>query len=97
MPHEVTIRSGLEGRKPPLTVGELQALTRKSRPWVYRAMKAGLIRYIMIGDTRYIPPEEADRIEREGVGSLRPVDAPPARPRFRFPNKHADPNSEVAA
>jgi hypothetical protein len=96
MPHEVKIRSGLDGRRSPLTVAELQALTRKSRPWVYRAMKAGLIRYITIGDTRYIPPEEADRIEREGVGSLRPDSAPPAKPRFRFPNKRADPNSEAA-
>jgi hypothetical protein len=56
---------------------ELQALVRKSRPWVYKAMKAGLIRYVMVGDTRCIPPEEADRIAREGVGSLRPTNKPP--------------------
>jgi hypothetical protein len=86
MSNEVKFRSGLEGRKLPLTVAELQALTRKSRPWVYKAMKAGLIRYITIGDTRQIPPDEADRIEREGVGSLRPADAPP-RGRHRFPKR----------
>jgi hypothetical protein len=68
-------------------VSEVQILTGKSKPWVYEAMKAGLIRYVMIGDTRVVPPEEADRIEREGVGSLRPVDAPPPTPRRRFPLK----------
>jgi hypothetical protein len=46
-------------------------------------MKAGLIRYVIIGDTRIIPPEEADRIAREGVGSLRPAD----KASGRFPNK----------
>jgi hypothetical protein len=94
-PNKVTPRSGLEGRRPSLSVGELQAFTRKSRAWVYKAMQLGLIRFVMDGQTRRIPPEEADRIQQEGVGSLRPVDAPPARPRFRFPNKRAD--SEVAA
>jgi hypothetical protein len=83
MSNEVTIQSGLDGRRAPLTVTELQALVRKSRPWVYKAMKAGLIRYVMIGDTRAIPPEEADRIAREGVGSLRPADRAPRR----FPNE----------
>jgi hypothetical protein len=89
MSNEVKNWSGLKGRRPPLTLVELQALVRKSRPWVYKAMKAGLIRYIMIGDTRAIPPEEADRIEREGIASLRPPDIPPPKPRARFPRKKA--------
>jgi hypothetical protein len=76
-------------------VAEVQILTGKSKPWVYRAMKLGLIRYVMIGDTRVVPPEEADRIEREGVGSLRPVDAPPHR-RRRFPRKRDESNPEAA-
>jgi hypothetical protein len=53
-------------------------------------MAAGLIKFIWIGDQRYIPPEEADRIEREGVGSLRSADAPPPKPRARFPRKRAE-------
>jgi hypothetical protein len=89
------ISSGLSGRRPPLTVPELQALIRKSRPWVYKAMAADLIRYIYIGDTRYIPAEEADRIEQEGVGSLRPPDAPP-HGRYRFPRKNEEANPEAA-
>ena len=87
MPTEVKLRSGLEGRRPPVSMNELPALTRKGRAWNYRAMAAGLIRYIWIGDQRYVPSEEADRIEREGVGSLRPTDAPPPKPRARFPRK----------
>ncbi len=84
------ISSGLEGRRPPLSVKELQILVRKSRPWVYKAMRAGLIRYIMIGDTRYVTPAEADRIEREGIPSLRGVDAPSPKPRARFRCKFAN-------
>ena len=94
MSNEVRIRSGLEGRKPLLTLAELQALTRKSRPWVYKAMAAGLIRYIWIGDTRYIPSEEADRIEREGIPSLRSADAPP-HGRHRFPGKRLEPRTSA--
>jgi hypothetical protein len=96
MSNEATSRSGLEGRRPPLTVAELQALIRKSRPWVYKAMAADLIRYIYIGDTRYIPSEEADRIEREGIPSMRSADAPPHR-RHRFPRRNQESNSEAAA
>jgi hypothetical protein len=77
-------------------MNELPGITRKSRAWNYRAMKAGLIKFIWIGDQRYVPPEEADRIEREGVGSLRPVDAPPPKPRARFPHKRDESNHEVA-
>jgi hypothetical protein len=36
-----------------------------------------------------IPPEEGDRIAREGVGSLRPADAPP-HGRHRFPRKGSE-------
>ena len=61
-------------------------LTRKSRPWIYKRMAEGLIKYFHNGDTRLIPPEEGDRIVREGVGSMRPADAPPHR-RHRFPRK----------
>jgi hypothetical protein len=86
MSKEVKIRPGLVGRRLPLTMAELQTLTRRSKPWIYRAMAAGLIKYIMIGDTRLIPPEEVDRIEREGIPSLRPADAVPHR-RHRFPRK----------
>ena len=93
MSNEVKTRPGLEGRRPPVSMDELPALTRKGRAWNYKAMAAGLIRYIWIGDQRYVPPEEADRIEREGVGSLRPPDAPPAKPRARFPRKHTKSSS----
>jgi hypothetical protein len=95
MSNEVKARSGLDGRRPPVSMSELVGLTRKGRAWNYRAMAAGLIRYITIGDQRYIPPEEADRIEREGVGSLRPPDAPPRKPRARFPSKHAEPRTSA--
>jgi hypothetical protein len=78
-----TIQTGV---RRPLTVPELQALLSKSRPWVYRAMRLGLIKYVRFGDSRHIPPEEADRIMREGIPSLRPADAPPHR-RHRFPRK----------
>ena len=84
---EVKTRSGLDGRRPPVTMNELPALTRKGRAWNYRAMAAGLIRYIWIGDQRYIPPEEADRIEREGIASLRSADARPPKRRARFPRR----------
>lgn len=33
--------------------------------------------------------EEADRSERKGIPSLRPADAPPPKPRARFPRKKA--------
>ena len=78
------------GVRRPLTVKELQSLTGKSRPWVYKAMQRGLIRYIWIGDSRRIPAEEADRISREGV-SFRSANAPPPQ-RHRFPRKNPDPN-----
>lgn len=93
MSKEAKVLTGLDGRRPPVSMLELPALTRKGRAWNYRAMAAGLIKYIWIGDQRYVPPEEADRIEREGVGSLRPADAPPPKPRARFPRKHAEPSS----
>jgi hypothetical protein len=89
MSSEVKGRSGLDGRRPPVNMNELPALTRKGRAWNYRAMAAGLIRYIWIGDQRYIPPEEADRIEREGIASLRPAEAPAPKCRARFPRKKA--------
>ena len=69
MPHEVKIRSGMDGRRSPLTVAELQALTRKSRPWVYRAMKAGL------ADCPHIPRE---RIGHIICDSLAPQSGRPA-------------------
>jgi hypothetical protein len=84
------------GRRQPLSVPELQALCRKSRPWVYRAMRLGLIRYVMVGDSRRIPADEADRIEREGVGSLRPADAPPPKPRARFPHSATARSKKIA-
>jgi hypothetical protein len=97
MSNEVKLRSGLEGRRAPISMLELPALTRKGRAWNYKAIKAGKIKTIWIGDQQYVPPDEADRIEREGVGSLRPADAPPPKPRARFPRKNPESNSEAAA
>jgi hypothetical protein len=95
MSNEERPQSGLEGRRPPISMKELPALTRKGRAWNYRAIRAGKIKTIWIGDQQYVPPEEADRIGREGVGSLRPADAPSPRPRHRFPRKRAE--SDTAA
>ena len=64
-------------------------ITRKSRPWIYKRMAEGLIRFFYNGDTRLVPPEEGDRLAREGVGSLRPADAPP-HGRYRFPRKNEE-------
>jgi hypothetical protein len=65
------IRLVLGRRKLLFTMKELEDLTRKSRAWNYRAMKLGKIRYVLNGDQRFITLEEAERILREGVGSLR--------------------------
>jgi hypothetical protein len=65
------IRLALGTRKMLFTMKELEDLTRKSRAWNYRAMKLGKIRYIVNGDQRFITLEEAERILRRGVGSLR--------------------------
>jgi hypothetical protein len=100
MSNEVKARSGLDGRRPPVSMSELVGLTRKGKAWNYRAMAAGLIRYITIGDQRYIPPEEADRIEREGVGSLRPTLLPVSRARgspASTPSPELAPNTTAAA
>lgn len=65
------IRLVLGRRKLLFTMKELEDLTRKSRAWNYRAMKLGKIRYVLNGDQRFITLEEAERILRQGVGSLR--------------------------
>jgi hypothetical protein len=96
MSNEVKTRPVLEGLRPPLTIDELMILTRKSRPWIYKRMAEGLIKFFYNGDTRLTPAEEGDRIAREGVGPLRAADASP-HGRYRFPRKRANPNSEVAA
>jgi hypothetical protein len=71
-------------------------ITRKSKPWVYKQMAAGRIEFFYNGVTRLTPAEVGDRIAREGVGSLRPADAPP-HGRHRFPRKDRESNSEAAA
>jgi hypothetical protein len=65
------IRLVLGKRKMLFTMKELEDLTRKSRAWNYRAMKLGKIRYVVNGDQRFITLEEAERLLRQGVGSLR--------------------------
>jgi hypothetical protein len=65
------IRLILGRRKLLFTMKELEDLTRKGRAWNYRAMKLGKIRYVRNGDQRFITLEEAERILRQGVGSLR--------------------------
>jgi hypothetical protein len=79
MPIEAKPRSGLEFRRAPLDVSDLPSVTKHERAWNYRAMKKGLIKYVKMGDKRVVPPDEADRIEREGIPSLRPADAPPRK------------------
>ena len=89
MSNEVKARQGLAGLRPPLTIDELMLITRKSRPWIYKRMAEGRIKFFYNGDTRLTPREEGDRIAREGVGPLRSADAPPHR-RHRFPRKRAE-------
>jgi hypothetical protein len=86
MSNEVKSRPGLEGLRPPLTIDELTIITHKSRPWIYKRMAEGRIKYFYNGDTRLTPAEEGDRIASEGVGPLRAADAPP-HGRHRFPRK----------
>jgi hypothetical protein len=95
MSNEVKTRPALEGLRPPLTIDELMILTRKSRPWIYKRMAEGLIKFFHNGDTRLIPVEEGDRIAREGVGPLRAADATP-HGRYRFPRKREESNPEAA-
>jgi hypothetical protein len=87
---EAKPRPGLNGRRAPLDVDDLPSVTKHGRAWNYKAMRLGLIKYVTMGDKRVIPPEEADRIEREGIPSLRRADAPPPKPRARFSRKLAE-------
>jgi hypothetical protein len=88
MSNEVKPEPGSEERRPPLPMNVFLRRIKKSRPWGYKAMRAGKLRYIMIGSSRYITAAEADRIENEGL-ELRPADAPP-HGRYRFPRKNEE-------
>jgi hypothetical protein len=58
------------GDKLAFSVKDMQRLTGKSRPWVYRAMRAGKLPYIMNGDQRFCTRETAEHVARKGVGPI---------------------------
>ena len=58
------------GDKLVFSVKDMQRLTGKSRPWVYRAMRAGKLPYIMNGDQRFCTRETAEHVARKGVGPI---------------------------
>ena len=60
----------LLGDKLVFNVKDMQRITGKSRPWVYRAMRAGKLPYIMNGDQRFCTRETAERVARKGVGPI---------------------------
>ena len=60
----------LLGDKLVFSVKDMQRITGKSRPWVYRAMRAGKLPYIRNGDQRFCTREIAERVAREGVGRI---------------------------
>jgi hypothetical protein len=60
----------LLGDKLVFSVKDMQRITGKSRPWVYRAMRAGRLPYIMNGDQRFCTRETAEHVARKGVGPI---------------------------
>jgi hypothetical protein len=60
----------LLGDKLVFSVKDMQRITGKSRAWVYRAMRARKLPYIMNGDRRFCTRETAEHVARKGVGPI---------------------------